>query len=156
VGRLVRTSESKPVRVDLHKLLTDGDLGQNLPVGKGVRRSAAQMHTRLFWMSSGYVAGATSSWWVQRKVKRQAEKLLPQAIRNEVVGRVSAAGGRVVERTTTSPVVQQASKAWQRVRPADIDLTRSQEAPTLSIVDGGLSNEAGLARLRDRARRTRR
>ena len=96
------------------------------------------MPKRLFWMSSGYVAGATSSWWVQRKVKRQAEKLLPQAIRNEVVGRVTAAGGRVVVRTTTSPVGQQASKAWQRVRPADIDLTRSPEAPTLSIVDGGI------------------
>ncbi len=107
-------------------------------------------------MSTGYVAGATSSWWVQRKVKRQAEKLLPQAIRMEVVGRVSAAGGRVVERTTASPVGQQASKAWQRVRPVDIDLTHNQEAPTLSIVNGGLSSEPGLARLRNRARRSRR
>jgi hypothetical protein len=112
------------------------------------------MPKRLFWMSGGYVAGASSSWWVQRKVKRQAEKLLPQAIRAEVVGRVSAAGGRVVERTTASPVGRQASKAWQRVRPADIDLTQSQETPTFSIVDGGLSSEPGLARLRDRARRT--
>jgi hypothetical protein len=114
------------------------------------------MPKRLFWMGSGYVAGATSSWWVQRKVKRQAQKLLPQAIRNEVVIRVTAAGGRVVERTTTSPVGQQASKAWQRVRPVEIDLTQTQGVPTLSVVDGGLSSEPGLARLRERARRNRR
>lgn len=114
------------------------------------------MPKRLFWMSTGYVAGATSSWWVQRKVKRQAEKLLPQAIRVEVAGRMTAAGERAIERTTASPVGQQATRAWQRVRPADIDLTQNQEAPALSIVDGGLDNEPSLSRLRYRAMRIRR
>ena len=48
------------------------------------------MPKRLFWMSSGYAAGAASSWWMQRKVKRTAEKVLPAAIRNEMSARVSA------------------------------------------------------------------
>ncbi|MDW3179179.1 MAG: hypothetical protein R8J94_17425 [Acidimicrobiia bacterium] len=115
------------------------------------------MPKRLFWMSSGYVAGATSSWWVQRKVKREVEKVLPQAIRNEVTGRVTAARDRAVDVTTTLPGAQQAKHAWQRMKPQPIDLTDSaNSSPSLSIVDGGLVDEPGIARLRHRARRGRR
>jgi len=115
------------------------------------------MPKRLFWMSSGYVAGATSSWWVQRKVKREVEKVLPQAIRNEVAGRVVAARTRAVDATTAMPGAEQAKHAWQRIRPPQIDLTTpASSSPSLSIVDGGLVDEPGIGRLRDRARRGRR
>lgn len=115
------------------------------------------MPKRLFWMSSGYVAGATSSWWVQRKVKREVEKVLPQAIRNQVAGRVGEARSRAVDATTALPGVQHAKHAWQRIRPQQIDLTdRASMSPSLSIVDGGLVDEPGIGRLRDRARRGRR
>ena len=114
------------------------------------------MPKRLFWMSTGYVAGATSSWWVQRKVKRQAERLLPQAIRSEVAGRVTAVSGRAVERTVSSPVGQQANRAWRRVRLTTIDLRDQSASPSLSVVDGGLVDEPAIGRRRERARRNRR
>ena len=115
------------------------------------------MPKRLFWMSSGYVAGATSSWWVQRKVKREVEKVLPQAIRNEFAGRVTNVRTRAVEATSALPGAHHAKHAWQRIRPQQIDLTDAAAiSPSLSIVDGGLVDEPGIARLRDRARRGRR
>lgn len=119
------------------------------------------MPKRLFWMGTGYATGAASSWWVQRKVKREVEKVLPAAVRNEVTNRVTAVRGRAVEVTTASPIAQTAKSAWNRVRPGDavggeIDLTDRSEAPTLSVVDGGLTDEPGIGRLRDRARRSRR
>lgn len=113
------------------------------------------MPKRLFWMSAGYASGAASSWWVQRKVKREVERVLPSAVRNEVATRVTAARGRAVDATTASPIVQQAKTAWSRVRPPDIDLTENEPSPTLSVVDGGLRDEPGVRRLRERARRSR-
>ena len=114
------------------------------------------MAKRLFWLSSGYVAGATSSWWVQRKVKRTAQKVLPEAVRNEVTSRISNAGSRASELATTSPVATQARRAWHQVRPADIDLRADENVRTpLSIVDGGLADSNPRVRLRERARRAR-
>ncbi len=114
------------------------------------------MAKRLFWLSSGYVAGATSSWWVQRKVKRTAQKVLPEAVRNEVATRVSAAGTRAADLATNSPVAQGARRAWQQVRPAEIDLTGAPpETRSLSVVDGGLADEPSRSRLRERTRRAR-
>lgn len=119
------------------------------------------MPKRLFWMSSGYVAGATSSWWVQRKVKREVEKVLPTAVRNEVTSRVAAAGDRALEITVNNPVTQGANRVIQKVRP-DVDITDRAETrlaarrqPALTIVDSPLNNEPGIGRLRDRARRFR-
>ena len=114
------------------------------------------MARRLFWLSSGYVAGATSSWWVQRKVKRTAQRVLPDAVRTEMTARVSSAGSRATELATSSPVAVQARRAWQQVRPAPIDLTvEDQAAPPLSVVDGGLADDPARIRIRQRARRAR-
>ena len=84
------------------------------------------MPKRLFWMGAGYAGGAASSWWVQRKVKREVEKVLPNAVRNEMSKRVSDAGDKALEVTVNSPVTRTASKAVQKVRP-DIDLTDKAE-----------------------------
>lgn len=114
------------------------------------------MPKRLFWMSSGYAAGAASSWWMQRKVKQTAEKMLPTAIRNEVTNRVSLASERAIEKATANPAAEQARKAWRQVRP-DIDLTEPEpapEPPALELLDGGL-DDSTLSRLRERARRVR-
>jgi hypothetical protein len=112
-------------------------------------------------MSSGYVAGATSSWWVQRKVKREVERVLPTAVRNEVSSRVAAASDRALERTVHSPVTRTVNKGIQRVRP-DIDITDRAQArldarstPPLSAIDGDLNTQPGVNRLRERARRFR-
>jgi len=106
-------------------------------------------------MSSGYAAGAASSWWMQRKVKRTAEKMLPAAIRNEVTNRVTEASGRALEKATSNPAAEQAKKAWRQVRP-DIDLTdTTPEPPTLELLDGGLAEDSTLSRIRERARRVR-
>lgn len=119
------------------------------------------MPKRLFWMSSGYVAGATSSWWVQRKVKREVERMLPTNVRDEVTNRVTAVGDRALERTVQSPVTQTANRAIQKVRP-DIDITdraqarlASRRQPLLSVVDSDLNTQAGVRRLRERSRKFR-
>ncbi len=113
------------------------------------------MPKRLFWMSSGYAAGAASSWWMQRKVRRTAEKMLPAAIRNEVTNRVTEASGRAFEKATSNPAAEQAKKAWRQVRP-EIDLTdTAPEPPTLELLDGGLAEDSTLSRIRERARRVR-
>lgn len=112
-------------------------------------------------MSSGYVAGATSSWWVQRKVKREVERLLPTNVVGQVTDRVSAVGDRALERTVQSPVTQTANRAIQKVRP-DIDITDramsrldSRRKPILSVVDNDLHTQAGVRRLRERSRKFR-
>lgn len=117
------------------------------------------MPKRLFWMTTGYAAGAASSWAVQRKVKREVEKVLPEAVRNEVTNRVTAVGDKALERTVNSPVTQGANKAIQKVRP-DIDLTdRAQQrldarhGPELTLVEDDLTSQPGIARLRERARK---
>ncbi len=109
-------------------------------------------------MTTGYAAGAASSWAVQRKVKREVEKVLPEAVRAEVANRVTAVGDRALERTINSPVTQTANKAVQKVRP-DIDLTdkaqarlQARHAPELTLVEDD-QPAAGMARLRERARR---
>jgi len=119
------------------------------------------MPKRLFWMSAGYVSGAASSWWVQRRVKREVERVLPTAVRNEVTKRVTEAGDKALEATVNSPVARSANKAVQKVRP-DIDLTDKAEQrlaqrrqPQLSVVDAELGNEPGIQRLRRRARNLR-
>ena len=116
------------------------------------------MAKRLFWMTTGYAAGAASSWAVQRKVKREVEKVLPEAVRNEVTNRVTAAGDRALERTINSPVAQTCNRAVQKVRP-DIDLTdkaqarwQARQAVDLRLVEVE-DDPAGFARLRERARR---
>ena len=119
------------------------------------------MPKRLFWMTTGYVSGAASSWWVQRKVKREVERVLPNAVRSEVSSRVQAAGDRALEKTVNSPVAQGANRAIQRVRP-DVDLTDRAQArlaerqqPKLSVIDNELIDQPGITRLRERARRYR-
>lgn len=124
------------------------------------------MPKRIFWMTTGYAAGAASSWAVQRRVKREVEKVIPQAVRNEVTNRVSAAGDRVsavgdraLERTINSPVTQTANKAVQKVRP-DIDLTdraqarlEARQEPEIIIVEE--EPQPGFAKLREKARNLR-
>ena len=119
---------------------------------------------RIFWMTTGYAAGAASSWAVQRRVKREVEKVLPQAVRTEVAARVNAVSDRALERTVNSPVCQTANRAIQKVRP-DIDLTDRAQArldarrgPELTVVDIEITAEPaepGLGGLRERARRFR-
>ena len=117
------------------------------------------MPKRLFWMTTGYVSGAASSWWVQRKVKREVERVLPNAVRTEMTNRVTAVGDKALEKTVNSPVTQGANRAIQRVRP-DIDITDKAQArlearqqPALTVVDGDLADQPGITRLRERARR---
>ena len=69
------------------------------------------MPKRLFWMTTGYAAGAASSWAVQRKVKREVEKVLPEAVRNEVTSRVNAVGDKAcLLYTSPSPRDQRGSR----------------------------------------------
>ena len=110
-------------------------------------------------MTTGYVSGAASSWWVQRKVKREVERVLPNAVRTEVSNRVAAVGDKALEKTVNSPVTQGANRAIQRVRP-DIDLTdraqarlEARQQPALTVVDGDMTSQPGVHRLRERARR---
>ena len=117
------------------------------------------MPKRLFWMTTGYAAGAASSWAVQRRVKREVERVLPQTVRDEVSNRVTAAGDRALEKTINSPVTQTANRAVQKVRP-DIDLTdraqarlKANQPPELTVVDDDQDKQVGLARLKERARR---
>ena len=112
-------------------------------------------------MTTGYVSGAASSWWVQRKVKREVERVLPNAVRTEMTNRVAAVGDKALEKTVNSPVTQGANRAIQRVRP-DIDITDKAQArlearqqPALTVVDGDLADQPGITRLRERARRFR-
>ena len=122
------------------------------------------MPKRLFWMTTGYAAGAASSWAVQRRVKREVERVLPEAVRNEVTSRVNAAtdkvaavSDRALERTINSPVTQTANKAVQKVRP-DIDLTDRAQARLEQRQQAQLAPEEepvvqpGLTRLREKAR----
>ena len=113
------------------------------------------MPKRIFWMTTGYAAGAASSWAVQRKVKREVERVLPTAVRNEVSNRVSLVGDQMIERTVNSPVAQSANKAIKRVRP-DIDLTDRAQArldarqpPELTLVEEEQNSQPGITRLRD-------
>jgi len=118
------------------------------------------MPKRLFWMGAGYAGGAASSWWVQRKVKKEVERVLPNAVRNEMTKRVGDASDKALEKTINSPVAQGANKAIQKVRP-DIDLTDKaqqrldarRQQPQLALVDSELGKEPGIQRLRNRARR---
>jgi len=78
------------------------------------------MIKRLVWLSTGYVAGAASSWWVQRKVKRTAERVLPEAVRNEITNKVGAIGTKAGDRLKVidlrdAPIVTRA-KELQRQR----------------------------------------
>lgn len=78
------------------------------------------MTKRLVWMGTGYVAGAVSSWWVQRKVRRTAERVLPVAVRNEVTARV---GGTVdALGKTIGSTVGRAKTVVDKARPDDIEL----------------------------------
>ena len=116
------------------------------------------MPKRIFWMTAGYAGGAASSWWVQRKVKREVERVLPDAVRNEVTKRVTEVSDKAIDRTVHSPVGRGATKAVKKVRP-DIDLTEKAEAhlashqPQLSVVGSDeLRSQPGITRLRERAR----
>ncbi len=131
------------------------------PDGNGGTRSETSMPKRLFWMGAGYAGGAASSWWVQRKVKREVERVLPHAVRNEMSKRVSEVGDKALEATVNSPVTRTANKAVQKVR-SDIDLTDKAEQrlatrrqAQLSLVDAELAKEPGIERLRRRARNLR-
>lgn len=116
------------------------------------------MPKRLFWMSAGYAGGAASSWWVQRKVKREVERVLPDLMKSEVTKRVTEASDRAIDRTVHSPVGRGASKAIKKVRP-DIDLTERAEAHIAShqpqpvvLREDELGSEPGIGRLRERSR----
>ena len=113
------------------------------------------MPKRIFWMTTGYAAGAASSWAVPRKVKREVERVLPQAVRAEVTNRVNAVGDQVIDRTLNSPVGQTANKVVQRVRP-DLDLTDRAQArldarqpPELTVVEDDSSDQTVITRLVD-------
>ncbi len=119
------------------------------------------MPKRIFWMTTGYAAGAASSWAVQRKVKREVERVLPQAMRDEVASRVTAVGDKALEKTVKSPVTQTANRAIQKVRP-DIDLTDRAQArleanqpPELTVVDGGGERQPRISRIKEVARNLR-
>ena len=119
------------------------------------------MPKRIFWMTAGYAGGAASSWWVQRKVKREVERVLPDAVRNEVTKRVTEVSDKAIDRTVHSPVGRGATKAVKRVRP-DIDLTGKAEShlaahrqAQFSVVNDDLGHQPGITRLRERARRFR-
>ena len=75
------------------------------------------MMKRLVWLSSGYVAGATSGWYVSRRVKRAADRVLPTAVRNELTARVGEIGRKA------APLPDHSRELWQRLRRTDIDLT---------------------------------
>ena len=75
------------------------------------------MMKRLVWLSSGYVAGATSGWYVSRRVKRAADRVLPAAVRNELTARVGDIGRRA------APLPDHSRELWQRLRRNEIDLT---------------------------------
>jgi len=116
------------------------------------------MPKRVFWMTAGYAGGAASSWWVQRKVKKEVEKVLPNAVRNEVSKRVTEVSDKAIDRTVHSPVGRGATKAVKKVRP-DIDLTEKAEArlathrqAQFTVVSDELGKEPGIARLRKKAR----
>ena len=74
------------------------------------------MMKRLVWLGSGYVAGATSGWYVSRRVRRAAERVLPTAVRNELTTRVGDIGRRA------APLPDHSRMLWQKVRRVDIDL----------------------------------
>lgn len=74
------------------------------------------MMKRLVWLSSGYVAGATSGWYVTRRVKRATERVIPAAVRSELVTRVGDIGRRA------TPLPDHGRVLWRRVRRTDIDL----------------------------------
>ena len=75
------------------------------------------MIKRLVWLSSGYVAGAASGWYVSRRVRRAADRVLPAAVRNELSNRVVELGRRA------GPLPEQGRELIARIRSADVDLT---------------------------------
>jgi hypothetical protein len=75
------------------------------------------MMKRLVWLSSGYVAGAASGWYVTRRVKRAAERVLPSAVRSELATRAGQIG------RMAAPLPDQSREFFQRVRHVEIDLT---------------------------------
>ena len=75
------------------------------------------MIKRLVWLSSGYVAGAASGWYVSRRVRRAADRVLPAAVRNELSNRVVELGRRA------GPLPDQGRELIARIRSAEIDLT---------------------------------
>ena len=81
------------------------------------------MIKRLVWMSSGYVAGAASGWYVSRRVKRAAERVLPTAVRNEVTARIGQLGRRA------APLPEHGRELLHRVRAVDLDLTDRVRLP---------------------------
>ncbi len=75
------------------------------------------MIKRLVWLSSGYVAGAASGWYVSRRVRRAADRVLPAAVRNELSNRVVELGRKA------GPLPDQGRQLLARIRSNDIDLT---------------------------------
>ncbi len=115
---------------------------------------------RVFWGSTGYVAGAASSWWVQRKVRRTAERVLPDAIRSEAGARFNDVSQRARDAANAAPVVRLAKE--RRARHLDADpLTEGSSASVIDLRPSdtaeaqndrrGLADRA--ASLRARARR---
>ena len=80
------------------------------------------MIKRLVWLSSGYVAGAASGWYVTRRVKRAAERF-PAAVRNEVSARMGELGRRA------TPLPEHGRDLLQRMRSGEIDLTDRVRRP---------------------------
>lgn len=80
------------------------------------------MIKRLVWLSSGYVAGAASGWYVSRRVRRVADRVLPTAVRNELSTRVVELGRRA------GPLPDQGRELIARIRSTDIDLTQRARA----------------------------
>ena len=108
------------------------------------------MMKRLVWMGTGYVAGATSSWWVQRKVRRTAERVLPGAVRREVAVRAGETAGRVADsaRRLRAQVMPEAQ--------LDVDLRDLWDnRANTDIATDRVSSSQARARLRERARRAR-
>lgn len=52
---------------------------------------------RLFWLSSGYVAGLSTSIWLLRRIRRVVERYTPALIRQGVMHSTKLAGSRYME-----------------------------------------------------------
>lgn len=80
------------------------------------------MFKRAIWFSTGAAAGLGSSYWVQRRVRRAAARLTPQAVGRDVGGAVRHAGQNV------KAAVAEGRQA-ARAREAELTAELTEHAP---------------------------